>query len=685
MRCAAVVRSLFVAALTFSLGSGLHENAGAWQLSPLAEESAPALEETPTEAPALLTPDARSEAEEEAAGEADGASFPETPPPPPSPPVAAREGEANDTDAAVDTAPLAGFRAAGAANRLDADRTHASEFTPAAFRGVTPGKTSLDEVIREWGEPAERTAEGERETLRYAAAPFARIEVDVDGGVVASVVGHLREPATLSAVSAMFDLGESAPAAIYDANGQVLGQVYPERGVLVGLTARDGESLAAQVAVEPIAAEGFVLRAEQQRHRQPQRSLADVQAALRLGPQSTRPAAIAAEIMLHAGNADEALAAAAAAMKEHQGDASLRLARAAALLALGRFEEAGREAEHVLKSKDASLVQSARANLLLGDIAADGPDRDVRKAMEHHQEAAQQAAAAFAPSSGEPRHEAAEAAIESDLAIARDLAAGKWRGRGAAFAQWIEHAEQLAGSLPAESQDEQRFRIECVALSAGAAIKDHFDAAPYAAAANERAVQLLAGAADPWRRAEVQWRLGESLFTAADSLHSAGKHELARGYAQDALRLLEAARPHRGVGGDGEYLLGRVYFFIGVDQAVANRDHRAAATWYDKAAACWAKPLPPARQRDAGLHGERLVSMGVSYWHIDEREKGVALTEQGLRLMQQAVERGSLPRTALAVPFNNLASMNRALGNEQQADQYQTRLVDFQEPTEKDE
>ncbi len=52
--------------------------------------------------------------------------------------------------------------------------------------------------------------------------------------------------------------------------------------------------------------------------------------------------------------------------------------------------------------------------------------------------------------------------------------------------------------------------------------------------------------------------------------------------------------------------------------------------------------------------------------------------------MQQAVDQGSLPRTALAVPFNNLASMNRALGNEQQAHQYQTRLVDFQEPAEKD-
>jgi hypothetical protein len=45
-----------------------------------------------------------------------------------------------------------------------------------------------------------------------------------------------------------------------------------------------------------------------------------------------------------------------------------------------------------------------------------------------------------------------------------------------------------------------------------------------------------------------------------------------------------------------------------------------------------------------------------------------------------------LDRSALAVPLANLAGMNRALGNEEQAEHYQTRLVDFQTPaTDEDE
>ncbi len=63
--------------------------------------------------------------------------------------------------------------------------------------------------------------------------------------------------------------------------------------------------------------------------------------------------------------------------------------------------------------------------------------------------------------------------------------------------------------------------------------------------------------------------------------------------------------------------------------------------------------------------------MGVSYWEAGQREKAIALTEKGIRFMEQAVEQHTFNRTLLAVPYNNLAAMHRALGSPDRAKQYQ--------------
>jgi hypothetical protein len=74
--------------------------------------------------------------------------------------------------------------------------------------------------------------------------------------------------------------------------------------------------------------------------------------------------------------------------------------------------------------------------------------------------------------------------------------------------------------------------------------------------------------------------------------------------------------------------------------------------------------------------------MAVSFWEAEKREEALALTEKGMRHIQEAVDRGEIDRSALAAPLSNLANMNRLLGNEEKAATYETRLVDFQSPAE---
>ena len=46
------------------------------------------------------------------------------------------------------------------------------------------------------------------------------------------------------------------------------------------------------------------------------------------------------------------------------------------------------------------------------------------------------------------------------------------------------------------------------------------------------------------------------------------------------------------------------------------------------------------------------------------------LTRQGVKLMEQAVEEGTLGKSALAVPYANLASMYAELGDPQRATEF---------------
>jgi hypothetical protein len=62
--------------------------------------------------------------------------------------------------------------------------------------------------------------------------------------------------------------------------------------------------------------------------------------------------------------------------------------------------------------------------------------------------------------------------------------------------------------------------------------------------------------------------------------------------------------------------------------------------------------------------------MGVSFWQVGNRERGLELTEIGTDLLSQAVRSGLVESTALTVAYGNMAAMHRELGNELQALEY---------------
>jgi hypothetical protein len=105
--------------------------------------------------------------------------------------------------------------------------------------------------------------------------------------------------------------------------------------------------------------------------------------------------------------------------------------------------------------------------------------------------------------------------------------------------------------------------------------------------------------------------------------------------------------------------------------AVKKQDHEEAAKWYDKAVPLMTSPVAvPTDSLGTGRLGEWMVSMGVTFWEVDDRQKALEMTERGAGLIKRAVSEGVMKTPALAVPYANLAAMHKAMGNGEQATNY---------------
>jgi tetratricopeptide (TPR) repeat protein len=114
---------------------------------------------------------------------------------------------------------------------------------------------------------------------------------------------------------------------------------------------------------------------------------------------------------------------------------------------------------------------------------------------------------------------------------------------------------------------------------------------------------------------------------------------------------------------------------LGSIYAINHKDHEEAVRWYGRALPFFDDGLPKSNLDDAGIHGERFVSMGVSYWQAELADEALKLTERGLDLMERATKMGLLDKKSLAVPYTNLAEMHRAGGRSEEAQAFAAKVA----------
>ena len=363
---------------------------------------------------------------------------------------------------------------------------------------------------------------------------------------------------------------------------------------------------------------------------------------------------------------------AAKAVRLEADNARYRVTHAQVLAQLGRLPEAINEAQKAVDSSEKRPHVKARALCLVGDLTASGAKPDYKKALAFHTQALQLAD----PLTNDPhpaiRMAAKEVVIDAHLGAAHDIAWGDWKGKDKAVARWLERAVTVAEDfvkIEGGSQ-EQVFRVHVRAMAAYVGVRNGIDIEPTVKAVVSTGDALIAATRDPAHKAQLQWDLGLALYDAVQICQMQADHDDALKYGkQSAVYLAKANEIKQSP--SSAFLLGRLYFRIGTIHALRDHDHSVAVGWFDKAIPLLERPSPEDLASDLGRHGETFVSMGVSYWESNQREKAVALTEKGIKWMEEAVKQGSLDRPALAVPYSNLASMHRKLGSGDKADQFQ--------------
>ena len=539
----------------------------------------------------------------------------------------------------------------------------------ASFNGVQPGKTSAAELIQLWGDGKVTSEVGATEEVRsYKLDSFPRIDVTLVDETVKSIVVQLAKPVGTATLAKQLQIADVRPVNIPDDSGQLLGQAYPERGVL--LTFAPGGKLASHISLEKIDLDSFVLRAEMFLDTQCRRSQADLDYVLHQQPQHARALYLRAKLYLSLARYDEALLASESAISIDENQPTYRLLRGQILGCLGKYDQAAQLTKEVLNSAGQDDLELKASSLCqLADLIADSPAHDYRLALDQHLAAIKAADQLAHDKNATIRRAAKLTLIDAHLGAAHDIAAGIFGQKPQIIPKWIDRATAFAEDMiKNESADAAlRLHVDRGALAACAVAEGKIDPLPFTRQALQQGKQLIAAADDPWRKHRLEWELGLALSDGLTADQARGPSPHALDNATLTASYLEEGAKGRRENPEDVFRLGYMYYRVGALHAVRKNDHKTAVAWYEKALPLLDRPIPPTQHAQQGHYGEWLVSMGITYWEVGQRQIALDLTDAGMQHVEEAVHQNLIEAKALTVPYNNLAAMHQTLGHTTEA------------------
>jgi tetratricopeptide (TPR) repeat protein len=544
---------------------------------------------------------------------------------------------------------------------------------PAVFHGLRVGKSTTAQVDKAFGKPLTIVPQKEIVRRTYRLDGASRVEVRCLRDVVQAIIVNYEPQPHWTKLAAEVGMENIEPVDVTDERGDVVGIALPEAGALA-VYAAEGKQRIAELVFERVDAQAFTLRAEQRLDYDDTGCQQDLDMALVVDPQCARAHWLRARVLRTVGQLDAATKAIELAVKIDPRNPRYRLTASVLLADEGQYAKAIEQTKQALKLSAARPELKACAMNQLGDQMAAGPGRDYKQALPLHLEAIKLVEPLAHDRRPVVRRLAQESLIVAHLSAARNIAWGNWKMKKKMVPSWLNRAEELAAETAPgnDAPVDMRLRVCREALAACVGMEGDLDPTPWAEKALALAAPAIEIAKDPLRKRQLEWELGSALYDALQVFHTTGDTDQAMKYGTLAVEHLEAGAEGRQLEPVEAYLLGRLYFRMGAVCALHIRDPEQAITWFERAIPLLERPVPAAALTEAGRHGESFVSMAVSYWAVGSHEEAVRLTRDGLKLMEQAVKTGTLDEDALRVPYTNLATMHRFLGDDEQADAFTT-------------
>ena len=630
--------------------------------APAQPRSAPPKRATPAAEPsaaAVLEPEEPSAAETAAADTVPDAE-PATAPVEPDAPLAA------DEPVPAAETPVA---------KQAADRPAAVEEMPtlaidaASFRGALPGTTTRQELAADWG-PGEAYENDDGTTgLAWSIEPFERVEVAFAGDVVRSIRIRLSEPVAVAELAQQLEISDLRTVAVLDDQGTAIGEIYPERGVI--LTLKPGTNAANAIMIEPLDPDAFVLRAEGEIGTCAANAVADLLYAVEIDPTHVRAHRLLLALSSEDGRWQEALKLAEAAGRLDPDDVWTQVKHAGILVALERPAEARDVIESLQARPQLPPLVAAQAQRLLGRAALADKEPDEQAAVEHFAEAIRRAMPLASGKPGPLQAVATEVVLDAHLGTALAIARGTWQQKARVIPKWIARSEAVVKDFTGTVDEKTVLEIQLCrgALAAAAGTTEALDPTPWVKRLLEYRESIDGTIADPWRRRQIDWQVGLALGDALTAAQKRGDVEDMLDNATLTAAYLERGAKRRDLTPSERRDMGELMFRIGILYSLQKGDHATAVTWFDRVVPHWEEDAGLAAN-EPGRMGESYVSMAISYWQVDRREDALALSRRGVDLMVAAVDGKTLDERALAVAYGNLATMYAEEGDERQARTY---------------
>ncbi len=540
----------------------------------------------------------------------------------------------------------------------------------ASFKGALPGKTTRAELEAGWGAGEAFTRDDGTSGFSWKVEPFERVEVMLENDVVSSIRIKLMEPVGLPDLAKQLEISDLRTVSILDEQGVSIGEVYPERGVI--LSVKPGTQTATAILIEPLDPESFVLRAEGELETCSANAVADLLYAIQLDPRHVRAHRLLLAMTSDQGKWNEALQLAETASRLDPADVWTQLKYADVLLELDRPAEA-RAVLEAMKNKDAgSPLVAAQVQRLLGRAALAGEKPDHQAAVEHFAETIRRASPLLTKRSPALQAATREVLLDAHLGTALAIAKGTWQQKSRVIPKWISRSETLVDEFKGGDQEKMVLELQLCrgALAASAGATEAVEPMPWVKRLLELRERMGDAIGDPWRRRQIDWEVGQGL---ADALAAAQK----RGDTTDMLdnatltaAYLERGAEQRELTAAERRNFGELMFRIGIMHSLQRGDHATAVTWFDRVIPLWEEGGAVEGDPDPGKVGESYVSMAISYWQVERREDALALSRRGVDLMVAAVDRKELDERALAVAYGNLSTMYAEEGDETQSRTY---------------